>query len=59
MFIPHAADRTEIYHQIEKELRVLEEKGLPMEVQGISCHVFVKLLLQITDMPQGQSFISC
>jgi hypothetical protein len=59
MFIPHAADRTEIYHQMEKELRVLEEKGLPMEVQGISCHVFVKLLLQITDMPQGQSFIIC
>jgi hypothetical protein len=56
MFIPHAADRTEIYHEIEKELRLLEEKGISMDVQGVRCHVFVKLLLQITDMPQGQLF---
>lgn len=53
MFIPHAAERSEIYHELEKELRTLESDGMQVTVRGTDYLVFVKLLLQITDMPQG------
>jgi hypothetical protein len=53
MFIPHAAERSEIYHQLEKELKKLECEGMYVTIRGTEYLVFVKLLLQITDMPQG------
>jgi hypothetical protein len=53
MFIPHAADRTAIYHELETDLRILEQQGIRVEIRGVHYQVFVKLLLQITDMPQG------
>jgi hypothetical protein len=56
MFIPHAAERREIYREMEHDLRRLEEKGITMDIRGEEIHVFVKLLLQITDMPQGILF---
>ena len=55
MFIPHAADQEDVYRELEKDLRSLEEHGMRVEIRGEIYHVFVKLLLQITDMPQGTS----
>lgn len=55
MFIPHAAERSEIYYQLEKELKILECNGMHTTIQGMEYLVFVKLLLQITDMPQGNT----
>ena len=53
MFIPHAAEREGIYQELENELRTLEETGMRITVRDQDYHVFVKLLVQVTDMPQG------
>jgi len=58
MFIPHAAEREEIYASLESELRLLETEGVRMVIRGEEILVFVKLLVQITDMPQGQYMFS-
>jgi hypothetical protein len=59
MFIPHAAERSEIYEELEKELRGLECNGMQITTRGSHYLVFVKLLLQITDMPQGILVLTC
>jgi hypothetical protein len=57
MFIPHVAERHEIYQELEQDLVQLEKRGMIVEVRGRRYMVFVKLLLQITDMPQGIFYI--
>jgi hypothetical protein len=53
MFIPHAAERGNIYTALEAELRELETDGIRLQIRDQEFLVYVKLLLQITDMPQG------
>lgn len=52
MFISHAVERFEIYHQLEKELKTLECNGMHITIHGMEYLVFVKLLLQIMDISQ-------
>ena len=59
MFIPHAAEREEIYRELELQLRDLERWGMRLNIRGQDYHVFAKLLVQITDMPQGTHLLNC
>lgn len=59
MFIPYAIDRKDIYEELECELYHMEKYSVKMTIRGQKFLVFVKFLLQITDMPQGSSSALC